>query len=147
LTTPEGHPGLKAEYRSGGDPNESAKSTSLLTRTESVVDLGEKELPQQVRGKSTFAVHWTGFLNPSETGDYLLGIKAAGFARVSLNNKRVVQTYSGGSGLGRVHLEKGHPEALQVDYGLMSGDQAERPQAQLIWAPVNDAPDPAAIAA
>jgi beta-glucosidase len=147
LTTPEGQPGLKAEYSSGGDPNESAKPTTLLSRVEPVVDLGEKDLPQQVKGKSTFAVRWTGFLNPSETGDYLLGIKAAGFARVSLNNKRVVQTYSGGSGLGRVHLEKGHPEALQVDYGLMSGDQAERPQAQLIWAPVNDAPDPAAIAA
>jgi beta-glucosidase len=147
LTTPEGQPGLKAEYSSGGDPNESAKPTTLLSRVEPVVDLGEKDLPQQVKGKSTFAVRWTGFLNPSETGDYLLGIKAAGFARVSLNNKRVVQTYSGGSGLGRVHLEKGHPEALQVDYGLMSGDQAERQQAQLIWAPVNDAPDPAAIAA
>jgi beta-glucosidase len=147
LTTPEGQPGLKAEYSSGGDPNESAKPTTLLSRVEPVVDLGEKDLPQQVKGKSTLAVRWTGFLNPSETGDYLLGIKAAGFARVSLNNKRVVQTYSGGSGLGRVHLEKGHPEALQVDYGLMSGDQAERPQAQLIWAPVNDAPDPAAIAA
>jgi beta-glucosidase len=147
LTTPEGQPGLKAEYSSGGDPNESAKPTTLLSRVEPVVDLGEKDLPQQVKGKSTLAVRWTGFLNPSETGDYLLGIEAAGFARVSLNNKRVVQTYSGGSGLGRVHLEKGHPEALQVDYGLMSGDQAERPQAQLIWAPVNDAPDPAAIAA
>ena len=155
LTTPEGQPGLRAEYSSGGTEGDAstggnaaagAKAASLVSRIESVLDLDGKNLPQQIKGKSTFAVHWTGFLHPSETGDYLLGIKAAGFARVSLNNKRVVQMYSPGSSLGRIHLEKGRPEALQVDYGLTSGDQGEPPQAQLIWAPVNDAPDPAAIA-
>jgi beta-glucosidase len=156
LTTPEGQPGLRAEYSSGGTEGDAstggnaaagAKAGSLVSRTEPVIDLSEAALPQQIKGKPTFAVHWTGFLNVSETGDYLLGIKAAGFARVSLNNKRVVQMYSRGSSLGRVHLEKGHPEALQVDYGSTSSDKAEPPQAQLIWAPVNDAPDPAAIAA
>ena len=156
LTTPEGQPGLRAEYSPGGTEGDAstggsaaagAKRTSLVSRVEPVVDLDNKNLPEQVKGNSSFAVHWKGFLNPSETGDYLLGIKATGFARVSLNNKRVVQMYSPGSSLGRVHLEKGHPETLQVDYGLMAGDPAEPPQAQLIWAPVNDAPDPAAIAA
>ena len=100
LTTPEGQPGLSADYSSGGTEGDAstggiaaagAKPGLLVSRIEPVVDLDEKDLPQQIKGKPSFAVHWTGFLNPNETGDYLLGIKAAGFARVSLNNKRVVQ--------------------------------------------------------
>jgi beta-glucosidase len=143
FTTPEGKPGLKADYSSG--LNLDSKPTDLLSRVEPAVDLNEKDLPQQVRGKPTFAVRWSGFLNPTETGDYLLGIKASGSARVSLADKHVVQMYSPGAHLGRVHLEKGHPLKLEVEYGLRgSGGKAE---AQLLWARVNEAPDPAAVAA
>ena len=91
-------------------------------------------------------VRLTGFINPTETGDYLLGVtkSAEGFARVSLDDHRVVQMYGTGSSLGRVHLEKGHPRALRVEYGKATGHE---PEPQLIWAPVVDAPDPAAVAA
>ncbi len=88
----------------------------------------------------------TGFLNPTETGDYLLGIDKAGdgSARVSLDDKRIVQMWSPGSSLGRVHLEKGHPRALKVEYGETTDN---KPEAHLIWTPVVDTPDPAAVAA
>jgi beta-glucosidase len=88
----------------------------------------------------------TGFLNPTETGDYLLGVRKSseGPARVSLDDRRIVQMYGSGANLGRVHLEKGHPQALRVEYGEAAHPD---PQAQLIWAPVVDRPDQAAIAA
>ena len=100
-----------------------------------------------MKGRGAFAVHWTGFLNPSETGDYLIGIEADGFARVSLGDRRVAEMYSAGAHLGRVHLEKGQSLKLDVVYGHRAGSKSNKPRAQLIWAPVNDLPDPAAIAA
>ncbi len=103
LTTPDGKPGLLAEYSAG-------------------------------------TVRWTGFLRPVETGDYRLGVKAEGFARVSLDGKPVAPVF----GFSRVHLEAGHPMKLEVDYRQAPGG---KPSAQLIWARVNDAPDPAAVRA
>jgi beta-glucosidase len=52
--------------------------------------------------------------------------------------------YNPGSNLGRVHLEKGERAKLEVVYGQTPGS---KPEVQLIWAAVNNAPDPAAIAA
>jgi beta-glucosidase len=141
LTTPDGKPGLEAAYSSGlsleGNP------TPIASRVEPSVNLNQSNLPHAARGKS-FAVRWTGFLNPRQSGDYLLGMKANGFARVSLDDKTVAQMYSAGSSLGRVHLERGQPAKLEVVYGH-NGEAA--PQAELMWAPVNNAPDPAAVAA
>ncbi len=143
FTTPEGKPGLKAEYgtgmRFGG-----AKPTPITSRVESSVDLAESTLPAEAKGKPELSVEWTGFLNPTQTGDYLLGIKADGFARVSVDDKEVAQMWGGGTNLGRVHLEKGQRVKLEVSYGQSSG---AKPEAQLLWAPVNNAPDPAAVAA
>ena len=143
FTTLEGKPGLKAEYGLGGT-SMGAKPTPLLTRTDGGVDVRENTLPAQAKGKPTLIVHWTGFLNPQESGDYLLGIKADGSGRVTVGDKRLVHTYSPGSSMGRIHLEKGQPVALDVEYGLTSGT---RPDAQLIWARENNTPDPAAVAA
>jgi beta-glucosidase len=142
LTTPDGKPGLKAEYSLR--PSFEAKPTPLTSRVESGVDLNESNLPEQAKGNRGLSVQWTGFLNPNATGDYLLGVKADGFARVSVNDKQVTQTFGRGSNLGQVHLEKGSHVKLDVVYGQFPGG---KPEVQLIWAPVNNAPDPAAIAA
>jgi beta-glucosidase len=63
---------------------------------------------------------------------------------VSVDDKLITQVFGGSAGLGRVHLEKGRAAKLQVVYGRIRDD---KPEAQLIWAPVNNTPDPAAIAA
>src|SRR5436305_2972723 len=76
LTTPDGKPGLKAEYSSR--PSREAKPTPLASRIEPNVNLNESNLPAELKGTSGFSVQWTGFLNPTTTGDYLLGIKADG---------------------------------------------------------------------
>jgi beta-glucosidase len=142
LTTPDGKPGIKAEYNSGLSLD--SRSVPITTRIESVVSLSESSLPQQARGISAVSVHWGGFLNPSVSGDYLIGVDADGSASVALDGRQVMQMYSPGASLGRAHLERGHPVKLEVEYGQGLG---RKPEAQLIWVPVNDAPDPAAIAA
>jgi len=142
LTTPDGKPGLKAEY--GSRPGFDSKLTSLATRVESEVNLNERNLPEEAKSTKTLSVEWNGFLNPIATGDYLLGIKADGFAKVSADDKLVTQGWGNNTHLGQVHLEKGHPVKLSVSYSRF--DEGKR-EAQLIWAPVNNTPDPAAVAA
>jgi len=142
LTTPDGKPGVKAEY--GSRPGFDAKTTPLTSRTESSVNLTESNVPGEAQQTKTLAVQWTGFVNPTSSGDYLFGIKADGFVRVSLDDKVVTAGWGKQTHMGQVHLEKGHPVKLNVSYG-QSGEG--KPEAQLIWAPVNNAPDPAAVTA
>jgi beta-glucosidase len=135
LTTSEGQPGLRAEY--------SSESAALTSRIEPGVNLSESSLPTEAQGKA-LSVRWTGLIHPHESGDYLVGIRAEGSARVSVDGKQVAQMYSSGTNLGRVHFEREQPVKLEVEYRQRS---AARPGAELIWAPVNDAPDPAAVSA
>jgi beta-glucosidase len=143
LTTPNGKPGLEAQYSAGVRMMQSALAP-LTSRVESAVDLNASNLPTAVQGKPEFTVEWTGYLDPPKSGDYLLGIRANGFAQVTLGDVSVVRMYTEASNMGRVHLEAGHPVKLDVVYGRRGSGE---PVAQLIWAPVNDAPDPAAVAA
>ena len=142
LTTPEGKPGLKAEYGSGMRFG-GAKPTPITSRTESGVDLNENTLPAEAKGKPELSVEWTGSLNPNQTGDYLVGMKSEGFGRVSVDGREIAQMF-GGTNLGKVHLEKGHPVKLEVVFGQTPNSKVG---AQLLWVPVNNAPDPAAVAA
>jgi beta-glucosidase len=149
LTTPDGKPGLKADYNEGmrRGPGE-ANTKTLLSRTDTNVKLTENNLPTEVAGKKTFGAQWTGFLTPTETGDYLLGIRSGGFGRLSVNGKQVATAFGGGSrglasGVGRVHLEKGQKVALEISYGARNS----KPHAELIWAKYNGAPSQEAISA
>ena len=146
LTTPDGRPGLKAEYSesTGGRPGAGTSSPVLASRTERNINLSDVKLPAEVAGKKTIGVHWTGFLTSSESGDYLIGIRSSGFGRLSIYGKQVAtlgRTNGIEASVGRVHLEKGQKAELSLNYGSMSG----APHAQLIWTKVNDAPSPEAI--
>jgi beta-glucosidase len=149
LTTPEGKPGLKAEYGdwTGVDLAPGAKPKAIVTRIEPNADLGQDNLPSEAAGKKLVGVQWTGFLTPQDSGDYVIGVRADGFARLSVGGKSVAMQY-GSQGvetrLGRVHLEKGQKVALDVLY--RSSDNGKM-TAQLISARVSDAPSPEAVAA
>ncbi|HTV05754.1 MAG TPA: glycoside hydrolase family 3 C-terminal domain-containing protein [Acidobacteriaceae bacterium] len=149
LTTPDGKPGLEAQYTVGAGLalSPEAMPKPVVTRVESGLDLSESNLPAEVQGKHGLTVQWSGFLTPPETGDYLLGILADGFARVTLGDKQVAQEFrtdGAQAKLGQVHLEKGQKVALKVTYTVMNGGN---PRAQLLWAKVNLAPSPEAVAA
>ena len=148
LTTPDGKPGLKADYGEGmarGRPAPNA--TPIVSRTEPNVKLTESNLPAEIVGKKAFGVQWSGFLTPTESGDFLVGIRSAGFARLMIDTKQVAMAFGGGNeinaGVGRVHLEKGQKVALAINYGSNN----DKPHAELIWEKVNTAPSPEAIAA
>jgi len=147
LTTPDGKPGLKADYsESMGRPGRAPNTAVLASRTETNVKLTDSNLPAEVAGKKSVGVHWTGFITPPETGDFLVGVRGVGFAMLTVDDKRVAMMFSGaeaGAGVGRVHLEKGQKAALSILYGSMDG----QPRTELIWAKVNNAPSPEAIAA
>jgi beta-glucosidase len=149
LTTPDGKPGLKADYNEGmrGGPGSETKPVPILSRTEPNVKLTKGNLPSQVAERKTFGVQWSGFLTPNESGDFLLGIRCKGFGRLTADGKQVTLTFGGGnepvSQLGRVHLEKGRKIAVEFTYGAREG----RAQAELIWTKANDAPSPEAITA
>jgi beta-glucosidase len=140
LTAPNGQPGLAADYRVG--ENFDPKANPVVTQTEPTVNLSSGAVPTRMRGKP-FNVHWAGSLIAPETGDYRIGIKSDSTARVMVAGRPIALTY-GGTSMGRVHLQKGVPIKVEASYSSKSGDD---PQAQLIWHRVNDAPDPAALAA
>ncbi len=149
LTTPDGKPGLKAEYSNwqGVELAPGARPAPITSRVEPNANLTENTLPGEVGTNRRIGAQWTGFLTPPDSGDYLIGIRADGFSSVSVNDKQVAlefRTHGVESRLGRVHLEKGQKVALTVMYGNVDGAQ---PRAQLIWAKVNNAPSPAAVAA
>jgi len=142
LSTPDGKPGLKADYSSRA--SRGAAPTPLTSRVEPNVNLNEGNLPPEAKTSTGLWVEWSGFLTPSATGDFLIGVKVDGFARVSIDDKQIAQLSGNRSNLGQVHLEKGQPVKIHVTYGRFGNAKTE---AQLIWAPVNHAPDPAAVAA
>jgi beta-glucosidase len=149
LTTPDGKPGLRAEYALGRgiELGAGAKPTPLTSRVEPNLNLTESSLPPEARGKPSLSIEWSGFLTPVETGDYLLGIVAEGVAHVTVDGKQVAQVFSMGGAqtkLGRVHLERGQKVSIAVTYGQFGGD---KPRAQLLWAHYSTAPSPEAVAA
>jgi beta-glucosidase len=141
LTTPDGKPGLQAEYRAG--VGMATASTPLASRIEPSVNLRAADLPAGVPKDAAFTAEWTGFIDPPQTGDYLLGVKADGLVQITLGDVQIARMYIEASNMSPVHLEKGHPVKLDVVYGRRD----DEPEAQLIWAPVNNSPDPAAVAA
>jgi beta-glucosidase len=150
LTTPDGKPGLKAEYGSieGMDLSPRAKPKPLTSRIEPNIDLTASNLPDEAKGKAGISVEWSGFLTAPDTGDYLLGMTADGFGRLSADGKQIAQVFSMGgrnAKMSRVHLERGVKVPITVTYSKLS--PAGEPKAQLLWARYNPAPSPEAVAA
>jgi beta-glucosidase len=119
----------------------------LVERTEPNINLSKATVPKEVADRKRFGVHWTGFLTPSETGDYLLGVRSQGFARVSVDGKQVAS--AGGRGrdlepvMGRVKLEKGHKVAFYFSGGTQDGNA----HTELIWSKYDPTVSPEAVAA
>jgi beta-glucosidase len=147
FTTPDGQPGLKAEFSMGTffEPN----PTLLATRQMSALDLRAEDIPPEASGKYPLRVEWNGFLTPKETGEHNIGVRLqGGFARASIDGKPVAQAFSGGEGVtakvGQVRLEQGKKVALRVDYAQRNAGPT---RIQLIWSKYDPKPSPEAIAA
>ena len=143
LTTPDGKPGLKAVYSEAViGPGEAKPITS---RIEPTVNLTQNSLPKELAGKQRFGVQWTGFLTPTESGDFTIGVRAHGFAKVVVDGKQLAMTFNGTGDpvMGRVRLQEGRKVALEISVGV----QNVNPDADLLWSKVDYSVSPDALAA
>jgi beta-glucosidase len=145
----DGKPGIKATYSKLDISDMNAPSTSkpVAERVEPTIDFSASHIPAEAAAVKPLAVHWEGMLTTPETGDYNLGMAATGFFRMRLDGKNVTSSY-GGDGktpkLGRVHIEGGKPEKLEIEYAFGFG--SDEVGAKLMWSKVNLSPQPEAIA-
>jgi beta-glucosidase len=146
FTTLEGQPGLTAEFSTG--EMWGPQRTVLAARQVSNVDLKATGIPQEAARQYPTRVEWTGFLTPTETGDYSIGVRLeAGFASVQLDGRPVAATWVGNeegarAKVGHVHLEQGKKVFLRVGYGQGSAGPV---RAQLIWSKYDPKPSPDAV--
>ncbi len=143
LSTDDGQPGLKGEYFSGD-----FSGTPLLVRTDPVVNLNLSHHPDPTAlglpdGKREFSARWTGFITPSESGLYRIGLVGS-MNRMWLDNKPIVDDavlHDPNSQTVTMELTKGHRYAVKVEY-LRGGFGTK-----LVWLPVSKNPLAEAAAA
>jgi beta-glucosidase len=117
LKTPDGQPGLTAEFFD----NEEFTGSPVLTRTDAGVDYERGRVNMKVAALpalAQFAVRWTGTLTPDQSGDYALGLDAR-VGKLWLDGKEIVSLGSGDQSAKMVvvHLEAGHAYAVKIERG------------------------------
>ena len=145
----DGKPGIKVGYSrlDVSDVNHLKIMKPVMQRVYSTLDAAAEPLPPEAADLHPLSISWDGSLKATETGDYNLGLKANGIFRVQLEGKDVTSSYGGDPNeakLGRVHLEKGKPAQVLVEYGRREKSDAV---ARLVWSKVDLKPNPEAVAA
>lgn len=142
LSTDDGKPGLKGEYFPG-----ELSGTPQTVRVDPYIDLQLSHpdthalpLPD---GMKDFAVRWTGFLTPTESGTYQLGLMGS-MQRMWLDGKLIVDDatlHDPNPQLATVTLTKGHRYPVKIEY--LPGGRTSK----LIWLPITGDPLVAAVSA
>jgi beta-glucosidase len=130
FSTPNGQPGLHGEYF----PNKEFHGQPTLVRVDRYVNLeppplGPNSLAQPP-GPNEFSVRWSGFLTPTESGNYQLR-PTAHFNRLWLDDKLIIDTFppqSDAPKTATIQLEKGHHYAFKLE--AVSQDDGG---ATLVW--------------
>jgi beta-glucosidase len=135
LTTPDGKPGLKAEYfvdpAFGGSPE--------IVQVEKEVNFDFAPGPSTKT--KIYSVRWTGFLTPAESGNYRLGLDGS-LDRLWLDGKMIVEdrkSHDPRPAVAEVALQKGHRYELKIEYL-----QGRSRGIKLVWTRLS--PDPLAEA-
>jgi beta-glucosidase len=90
LKTPDGKPGLRADYFS----NRTLAGAPALTRVDAKLDFAwGNGSPAPSLGSDDFSVRWTGKLVPNASGNYVLQVKGDDGYRLSLDGKVVVEDW------------------------------------------------------
>jgi beta-glucosidase len=145
----DGKPGVKASYASFdmSDINSPTATKPVATRVTPTLDAGAQPLPPEATSVHPLVIRYESAITAPETGEYNIGMKAAGFFRVQVEGKNVTSSYEGDPSearMGRVHLEAGKPAVLRVDY---APPENGKPNALLVWSKLDLQPKPDAIAA
>lgn len=87
----DGIPGLKAEYFN----NTTLSGKPLLIRTDPWIDSNwEKGDPVIGLGTTDFSIRWSGWLTPTEAGDYVLAVTGDDGYRLYLDDKLIIDHWS-----------------------------------------------------
>jgi beta-glucosidase len=121
--------GLKADYFS----NMTLEGPPVMSRVDAAVDFswGDSGVSPQLLNK--YSVRWTGVIVPPESGDYLLGFTGEDGFRVWLDGALVAEDWTlhrpANTETKKLHLEKGHPYSLKIEYY----QNIRISEARLIW--------------
>jgi beta-glucosidase len=118
LSTDDGQAGLKGEYFAGAD----VSGTPQTVRVDKYVDLqlfhpDSSALTPPV-GMKEFSARWTGFLTPTESGTYQVGLEGSR-NRLWFDGKLIVddpELHDPKPSIATMRLEKGHRYPVKVEY-------------------------------
>jgi len=133
LTTPDGKPGLQAEYFS----NENLSGKPSLVRVDEKVDFNWGEGSPDGLPVDNFSVRWTGKITVPLSGRYGIDAYTDDGARLYLNGKQIVDDWTGHPATTHVtyvELEAGKPYDIKFEYNEYSGQAV----AGLRWSPPTD---------
>jgi beta-glucosidase len=121
--------GLKADYF----PNMTLEGSPVMSRVDAAVDFSWGDSGVSTQLLSKYSVRWTGVLVPPESGDYLIGFTGEDGFRLSLDGALVVEDWTlhrpANTEAKKLHLEKGRPHSLNVEYF----QNIRISEARLIW--------------
>src|SRR6202011_1227311 len=130
--TDDRQPGLRAEYFSGGE----FLGTPLVVRLDKYIDLElfhpSPSALTPPSGMKDFSVRWTGFLTPTESGTYRIGLLGSK-NRLWLDGKLIVDDlalHDPTPNTTTIQLAKGHRYPLKLEY--VRGGFGTK----LLWLPV-----------
>ena len=138
LSTPDGKPGLKAEYFS----DVAFKGAPELVRVEK--DVNYDFAPGTTTKTKIYSVRWTGFLTPAESGNYRLGLDGC-LNRLWLDGKMIVddpKSHDSRPATAEVPLQKSHRYELKIEYF-----QGRARGVKLVWTRLSPDPLGEAVAA
>jgi beta-glucosidase len=141
LRTPDGQPGLKAEYFG----SRAMDGTPVFTATDTVVEADWSEAaPRPGMNNNDFAVRWTGTFTPPVTGAYRLGVIGTMRVQLFLDDSVVVRSVypqrdnefpdprlSQTDQTRPLQLQAGRAYRVRLEAAETYGEA----QAQLVWAP------------
>ncbi|HEY3783113.1 MAG TPA: glycoside hydrolase family 3 N-terminal domain-containing protein [Fimbriimonadaceae bacterium] len=126
LQTPDGKPGLKAEFFN----NQNLEGAPALTRTDSTVDFDwVDEAPSKGFQQTHYSIRWSGFITAPEAGDYDISGTSDDGMRIYVDGKMIVDDWSDHPAttvLGRVHLDAGVKAPIRIDYYQNTGEASAR---------------------
>ncbi len=112
LSTPQGQPGLRAEFFTG----QKFDGTPLLTTTDSTLDSHWGEGAPRGLNPDDFSVRWTGALRPVSSGTYAIGLSGTMKFRLYIDDSLVVK-----SSYARRNDETPDPRVVQTTLRMEAG--------------------------
>lgn len=119
--TPEGKPGLRAEYFN----NSEFRGEPAVTKTDNQINFDwSTECPLKGITPDNFSIRWSGFFIPDFSGDYEIGLGSNDQARIYINDQLLVDNpgkHSFSVKWRKIFLKKEIPLKIRVEYTDYTG--------------------------